>query len=487
MRRAATLTAALALLALLAIPGSASAAGPAITVDQKTTLIGDTITVSLTGWPAGVVTASLCGNEARDGSADCAVQSASSTSVPATGKAGLRLRVSAPPVGCPCVVRASTITGEKIADTPIDVTDVADAATVTATTGDAELTVLDAGVRNRWTLWSLLGGTAYRTMTVTVRNEGTAASPGSELSLDLGRAAGSEAMKALPIGPLAPGAELRLEIPFAVAAPAAGRYQLTGRIDGTAGTEATFTTSTAVWPWLLLLVPLGLILIVRAAASLKRMSPLRAGGAGLIAAGGLCAVVLAAQTLLPGPETAGAQAALDSQLAAAWAGAPATEAKNHDTTTVTSLDQPAPVQGQPFAVLHVPRWHAEYTIVEGVSTADLRKGPGHYPGSALPGQIGNMAVAGHRGPAGLPFNDIDTLRAGDPIMVETATSMYVYRVQRHVIVPPTRVDVVAPTPEKPGVEPTVAMLTLTACHPRFSSKQRYILFAVLDEVTAKSQ
>ncbi|MEU4556985.1 class E sortase [Actinoplanes sp. NPDC023936] len=482
-----------AAVAFTLIPAPARAADPALTVSQRTALLGDTVTVRLTGWPAGVVTAALCGNEARDGSADCAVESASSVSIPATGSADLRLRLTKPPLGCPCVIRATTVTGDRIAATPIDVTDVPDAATVstaaTGGTGDAALTVADADIENRWSLWSLVGGTAHRTVRVTVRNTSAEPSPGSALSLDLGRAAGARAPDALPIGPLAPGAELRLEIPFEVAAPAIGRYRVTGRIDGTAGTDATFTVTTTVWPWLLPPVLLSLLLIVKAARALRRMSPLRAGGFSLIGAGALCAAVLAAQTLLPGPETADAQAALDRRLAAAWAAAPAAGATGGSAgqAAVTSLDTVTvtPPQGQPFAVLRVPRWNAQYTIVEGVSTADLRQGPGHYPGSALPGQIGNMAIAGHRGPAGLPFNDIDKLRAGDPIEVETATARYVYRVQRHLIVAPTRVDVVAPTPEKPGVEPTEAILTLTACHPRFSSKQRYILYARLAEVLSK--
>ena len=494
---------AIAVIGSLALPAPAVAADPSVTVDRTTATLGNTVNVALFRWPAGVVTVALCGNDAREGSADCAVPSASSVSVPAGGSATLRLRLVAPPVGCPCVIRAATVTGDRIAATAIDVTDVPDAAVVTtagagAGATGARLTVTGTVIEHRWSIGALFGGPAHRTLRIAVRNDGTSAASGAEITLDLGRAAGSRAPAAVPLGVLEAGGERRVAVPFTVAAPAAGRYPISGRIDGAAGTEATFTARTDAWPWLLPLTPgvliTGFFLIRRVRRA--RPSPLQAGGIALIGAGAVCAVVLAAQTLLPGPETAEAQQALDDRLAAAWtatppAGAPSAgspSAGGPSAGTVTGLDAPAavPPAGEPFAVLHVPRWTAKYTVVEGVRTADLRKGPGHYPGTALPGQIGNMAVAGHRGPAGLPFNDIDRLRAGDPIVVETASAWYVYRTQRHLIVPPTRVDVVAPTPERPGVAPAKAMLTLTACHPRFSSRQRYVLFAELAEVTSKA-
>jgi sortase A len=381
----------------------------------------------------------------------------------------------------------ATVTGDKIASARLDVPDVADNAVVTGrTTG--RLTVADADVVARWSLFALVGGPANRTLRITVHNDGSAPVSGGELSLDLGRAAGSSAPPTIPVGAIAAGGDRRIEVPFTVAAPAIGGYPISGRLDTGAGAGIGFTARTTSWPWLLPLVPviLGLLIFgIRRARRAWSWTPMRLGGVGLIGAGAICAVVLGAQTLLPGPETADAQRALDEQLTADWAAAGADGLAD---STVTSLDAPAavPPEGEPFAVLHVPRWHADYTVVEGVTTADLRKGPGHYPGSALPGQIGNLAIAGHRGPAGLPFNDIDKLTAGDPIVVETGTAWYVYRVQRHLIVPPSRVDVIAPVPEKPGASPSVAMLTMTACHPRYSSKQRYVLFAALEQSLSKA-
>lgn len=146
--------------------------------------------------------------------------------------------------------------------------------------------------------------------------------------------------------------------------------------------------------------------------------------------------------------------------------------------------------GEAFAMLHIPRLGADYAraVVEGTAAEDLEQGPGHYPGTALPGEQGNFAVAGHRVGRGSPFLEIDELRAGDPIVVETAGSWYVYRVlaadgavpgQR--IVRPEDVSVIAPTPGgAPDGPPDGAYLTLTTCHPEYSAQQRLIVHAALE-------
>ena len=153
---------------------------------------------------------------------------------------------------------------------------------------------------------------------------------------------------------------------------------------------------------------------------------------------------------------------------------------------------PAALQGgEAFALLHIPRLGADYAraIVEGTGTEELEQGPGHYPGTAMPGQQGNFAVAGHRVGRGSPFLEIDELRAGDPIVVETADSWYVYRVlgpaqggvPGQQVVSPSDVSVIAPTPNGPPEgSPTGAYLTLTTCHPEYSARQRLIVHAVLE-------
>jgi sortase A len=144
--------------------------------------------------------------------------------------------------------------------------------------------------------------------------------------------------------------------------------------------------------------------------------------------------------------------------------------------------------GKAFALIHIPRFGKSYVrpILQGVELPVLDRGVGHYPDSAGPGAVGNFAVAGHRVTYAKPFNLIAELQPGDPIVVETATAWYVYRVQRHEIVTPDRVDVVAPVPEKPKAKPTERMMTMTACHPMFSARERYVVFSQLDRRIPKT-
>jgi sortase A len=148
----------------------------------------------------------------------------------------------------------------------------------------------------------------------------------------------------------------------------------------------------------------------------------------------------------------------------------------------STAQRPTPVVlGKAFAIVRIPRLGADYArpVLEGTGRDILQQGIGHYDGTALPGATGNFAVAGHRTTYGRPFHDIDHLRPGDTIVVETADSYSVYAVKRHVIVTPTDVAVIAPVPERPGVRPTGSWMTLTACHPKYSAAQRYVVFAKL--------
>lgn len=152
-------------------------------------------------------------------------------------------------------------------------------------------------------------------------------------------------------------------------------------------------------------------------------------------------------------------------------------------------DFPAPTAGQAFAIIHVPRFGADYQprpIQEGTSLDLLDRGVGHYVGSALPGEVGNFAVAGHRVTYGRPFNQIAELQPDDPIVVETDDAWYVYRMRSNLIVTPNRVDVVAPVPEQPDAEATERLMTMTACHPMYSARERFVVHAVLDRWQPKS-
>ena len=131
--------------------------------------------------------------------------------------------------------------------------------------------------------------------------------------------------------------------------------------------------------------------------------------------------------------------------------------------------------------MRIPRFGADFArpVLQGTDHDALTNGIGHYSGTAFPGQVGNFAVAGHRTTYGMPFSNIDLLRTGDVIVLETKASYIVYAVDRHVIVTPDQVQVIAPVPQHPGDKPTQAWLTMTSCNPRFSATQRYVVFAKL--------
>ena len=145
-----------------------------------------------------------------------------------------------------------------------------------------------------------------------------------------------------------------------------------------------------------------------------------------------------------------------------------------------------------FATIQVPRWDGEpeRPVSEGVDRETVLDvlGVGHYPGTAMPGGLGNVALAGHRTTFAKPFNRVAELQEGDPIVLRTATvdggpgtdTWYVYRVTSWQVVKPSQTEVIAPVPGAPGESPTERYLTLTTCHPMFSARERYVVHAVLD-------
>jgi len=132
---------------------------------------------------------------------------------------------------------------------------------------------------------------------------------------------------------------------------------------------------------------------------------------------------------------------------------------------------PPPEEGDGIAQIRIPRIGLTKTVVEGVATESLRKGPGHYPGTPLPGQQGNSAIAGHRTTYGAPFNRLDELEENDLIYVTTVQGSFVYRVAEKLIVEPKDVYVLDATEDN--------RLTLTTCHPIYSARQRLIIVAEL--------
>ncbi|WP_413600396.1 class E sortase [Curtobacterium sp. Curtsp57] len=158
----------------------------------------------------------------------------------------------------------------------------------------------------------------------------------------------------------------------------------------------------------------------------------------------------------------------------------------------------APVLAEPpnvtdvFGTMQIPRFGTDYNrpIGEGTNREKVLNtiGLGHYQDTAMPGAEGNFAVAGHRVTYGKPLNQIAELTTDDAIVVrvtDKATNFdvwYVYKVTDSQIVTPDHIETIAPVPNKPGVQPTAddRWLTLTACHPMWSAKERYITHAKLD-------
>ena len=140
-------------------------------------------------------------------------------------------------------------------------------------------------------------------------------------------------------------------------------------------------------------------------------------------------------------------------------------------------DQNIPLvdEGDALARIEIPSIGVNEIVVAGVEKSDLKRGPGHFPDTPLPGQLGNSAIAGHRTTYGQPFHDVDKLLPGDEIRVTTLTGEYVYRVTGQQIVSPSDYQVVATT------DSTVANLTLTSCHPKWTAQQRIVIFSELDE------
>ncbi|MFG2052097.1 class E sortase [Micromonospora sp. NPDC048935] len=173
---------------------------------------------------------------------------------------------------------------------------------------------------------------------------------------------------------------------------------------------------------------------------------------------------------------------LTNELEQAWGG-PADDPTVVPSARPTGKPSP-PVRGKPLAGLYIPKIDKTLVVVEGVTQEDIRYAPGHYPTSAMPGQVGNFSVAGHRNRA--TFWRLDELGEGDSIVVESKTDWYVYRVSQSRIVRPTQVEVVAPVPGEPNKKPTKRMLTLTTCNPKWDNYQRLIIHAELDRTQPKS-
>ncbi|MFJ9826875.1 class E sortase [Streptomyces sp. NPDC101160] len=139
--------------------------------------------------------------------------------------------------------------------------------------------------------------------------------------------------------------------------------------------------------------------------------------------------------------------------------------------------------GKGIAVMYVPRLGAdwEWPVLEGTGTGILKKGLGHYAGTARLGATGNFSVAGHRRTYGDPFKDFPRLRPGDAVVLNDGTTWYTYRIDRAPYrTVPTDTGVIDPVPRKSPFRSPGRYLTLTTCDPEWGSSHRLIVWGHLD-------
>lgn len=177
-----------------------------------------------------------------------------------------------------------------------------------------------------------------------------------------------------------------------------------------------------------------------------------------------------------------------AQVQAQWAsqGTP-TSTTVGPTEATPAADQPE--IGTPFGLIYLPRLRDKVwglPLVQGVGPDQLARGIGHYVGTAMPGELGNFATAGHRATHGEPLRNIDQLEVGDQVVVETATAWFTYVLDESTIVSPGEVWVIEPVPGEPDATPTEALISLTSCNPRWASTERFIWWGHLVGSTAKS-
>lgn len=182
-----------------------------------------------------------------------------------------------------------------------------------------------------------------------------------------------------------------------------------------------------------------------------------------------------------------------ASLAQEWQTAPTTVVefdRNPGTSdgAVSDVKTPvtkAPGNAKPFATIIIPRFGPHYvrTIAESVDVDtvlnNLSSGVGHYTGTSQLGEVGNFAVAGHRTTYGAPFGDIDKLRVGDRIYIETKAGWYVYRFRNIQFVYPNETTVLNGVPQT-LLAAKDRLLTMTSCHPKLSAAERIIAFSVFE-------
>lgn len=242
---------------------------------------------------------------------------------------------------------------------------------------------------------------------------------------------------------------------------------------------------------------------VAAAARPRRRGAAVAGVLGeLLITAGVIALLFVAWQLWIGDWIIGSQKQAEaSQLTQTWAqefesATPAPSPTDEPTDEPTEPSEPiVPVLDQPrhgaeFGVMQIPRFGKDwkFTIAGGVTRPDiLDEGEiGHYPDTAMPGEVGNTVYAAHRWTSGAPFDPIDKLVVGDAIVIETKDGWYTYRFRTLEYVQDTQVEVLLPVPQQVGLEADGRYLTLTSCAPKLNMLERIIAYALFESFTPRA-
>jgi sortase A len=215
----------------------------------------------------------------------------------------------------------------------------------------------------------------------------------------------------------------------------------------------------------------------------RRVSVVGVLGELLITAGVFVLLFLGWQVWLNDIIEGAAQGHQAQQLSQSWKNS-AKGATGPTGTTANPVVAVAPSNATKFGILYVPRFGKgwERPIAQGVGVSDVldKIGVGHYPGTAMPGAIGNFAIAAHRHAYGGGFENLHTLHVGDHVYIGTKNGWYEYTFRNIQYVQPTEVNVLQPVPMEPGVTPVNRLITMTTCNPFFSTAERMIAYGVFD-------
>ncbi len=442
--------------------------------------VGQRIIFEVRGFTASRVQVELCGALGISSTAHCDSANGGMIVTDPNGAGEVTIELSSPPGGCPCRVRAYGLDTDESAVIPFPVIGAelgngapppeevqAPRAPVSAAVNAA---VVDPTWRENAETW--LGLRNQHRVQVAVRNTSDRTLRGRELSVWIGRESATltaqPAMVVRGVPKLAPGEEWTTTVDLA--APGllpAGRYVIQGELGAGGGSEpiGEFGTNVSSMPAALIVVAVAL-LSTKGVSLTRRFGawrdrrhgrPERATGAPWLVGTAVAAILVAGgmwvrTAWVDYADRLTAQAAQTDLMA------------DFELVGQDPDEGPAPERrpGDLVALIRLPTG-ASWAVVEGVTPEQLARGPGHYPGTAWPGEVGNSVIAGHSGIADAPFDELAGLSSGDKLALETPERTWNYVIDDIREVPATATSVLLPVRDQPGVDPTEAQLTLITC------------------------